>query len=113
MNPRVEESEFVFCDLQAAARFISRGSAEAARAFLVAAYDTFNFLALNPGAGRCRGDLGFPEVRPWRVRAYCNYLIFYREIPGGVQIWRVLHGAQDLPIPLATSAGKVRCAGPW
>ena len=100
MKPRVEESDFVFCDLQAAARFIRRGNADAARAFLLAAYDTFEFLALNPGIGRCRGDLGFPEVRSWRVQGYRKHLIFYREIPGGIQVWRVIHGAQDLPVRL-------------
>jgi toxin ParE1/3/4 len=101
MNPRWEESEFVFCDLQAAARYIRRHHATAARSFLVAAYDTFEFLAQNPGAGRRRANLGFPEVRSWSVQGYRNYLIFYREMADGVQIWRVLHAAQDLPANLS------------
>jgi toxin ParE1/3/4 len=101
MNLRWEESEFVFCDLQAAARYLRRRNPTVARSFLVAAYDTFEFLAQNPGAGRCRADLGYPEVRSWRVESYRNYLIFYREIPNGVQIWRVLHGTQDLPTKLS------------
>ncbi len=96
MNPVWDESEFVFCDLQAAARFIRRDNPTAARAFLVAAYDSFEFLARNPGAGRTRDDLGFPEVRSWRVAGFRRYLIFYREVPGRIQIWRVLHGARDL-----------------
>ncbi len=36
MNPRWEQSEYVFCDLQAAARFIRRNNFEAAGAFLQA-----------------------------------------------------------------------------
>jgi toxin ParE1/3/4 len=96
MNPRWEESEFIFCDLQAAARFIRRDNPTAARAFLVAAYDSFEFLARNPGIGRSRADLGFPEVRSWRVDGFRRYLIFYRELPDRIQIWRVLHGARDL-----------------
>lgn len=96
MKPRWEESEFVFCDLQTAARIIRRGNPSAARSFLEAAYDTFEFLSQNSGVGRPRADLGFPEVRSWRVAGFRNYLIFYREIPDGVQIWRVLHGARDL-----------------
>jgi len=96
MNPRWEESEFIFCDLQAAARFIRRDNPTAARAFLVAAYDSFEFLARNPGLGRRRADLGFPEVRSWRVDGFRRYLIFYRELPDRIQIWRVLHGARDL-----------------
>ncbi len=96
MKPLWEESEFIFCDLQAAARFIRRDNPAAARAFLEAAYDGFEFLARNPGIGRTRADLGFPEVRSWRVTGFRRYLIFYRELPGKIQIWRVLHGARDL-----------------
>ena len=96
MNPRWEESEFVFCDLQTAARGIRRDNPPAARAFLEAAYDTFEFLSRYPGLGRTRGDLGFPEVRSWRITGFRRYLIFYRELPDRIQIWRVLHGARDL-----------------
>ena len=45
MSPRWDESEFVFCDLQAAARHIRRDNPTAARPFLEAAYETFEFLA--------------------------------------------------------------------
>jgi toxin ParE1/3/4 len=96
MNPRWDESEFVFCDLQAAARYIRRDNPAAAHAFLEAAYNTFEFLARNPGAGRRRADLGFPEIRSWRVDGFRRYLVFYRELPNCIQIWRVLHGARDL-----------------
>lgn len=96
MNSLWEESEYVFCDLQTAARFIHRQNPPASRAFLGAAYDTFEYLAENPGVGRQRVDLGFPEIRSWRVRGFRSYLIFYRELPDRIQIWRVLHGARDL-----------------
>ncbi len=96
MNPRWDESEFVFCDLQAAARYIHRDNPLAARAFLEAVYSSFEFLARNPGVGRKRADLGFPEIRSWRVAGFRRYLIFYHELPDRVQIWRVLHGSRDL-----------------
>jgi len=96
MNPRWEESGFVFDDLQTAARYIHKDNPTAAYSFLEAAYDTFEFLARNPEAGRRRTDLGFPEVRSWRIKGYRRYLIFYRALPDRVQIWRVLHGARDL-----------------
>ena len=88
MNPGWDESEYVFCDLQAAARYIRRDNSAAAHAFPVAAYKTFQFLALHPGIGRRRHDLGFPEVRSWRVNGFRRYLIFYRELPDRIQIWR-------------------------
>ena len=48
MKPRWDESEFVFCDLQDAARYIRRDNPAAARAFPEAASDGFEFLAHNP-----------------------------------------------------------------
>lgn len=96
MTPRWEESEFIYCDLQGVARYIRARNARAARRFLIAAYDTFEFLAANPGMGRGRADLGFPEVRSWRVRGFPRHLVFYRELSDRVQILRVLHGARDL-----------------
>jgi toxin ParE1/3/4 len=101
MNPRYEESEFVFCDLQTAARYIRRDNPQAARAFLEAAHDTFEFLARNPALGRTRGDLGFSEIRSWRIAGFRRYLVFYRELPDRIQVWRVLHGARDFHSMLA------------
>jgi toxin ParE1/3/4 len=96
MSPRWEESAFVFGDLQTAAQFIHRDNPTAAYAFLEAAYDTFEFLARNPGVGRQRLDLGYPEIHSWRISGFRRYLIFYRTFPDRIQIWRVLHGARDL-----------------
>jgi toxin ParE1/3/4 len=96
MNPRWDESGYVFGDLQTAAQFIHDDNPVAARLFLEAAYNTFEFLARNPGVGRERADLGFPEVRSWRVDGFNRYLIFYREFADRIQIWRVLHGSRDL-----------------
>ena len=36
------------------------------------------------------------ELRMWLSPAFRNYLIFYRELPDGVEIVRVLHGARDI-----------------
>ena len=96
MSPRWEEGKFVFGDLQTAAQFIYQDNPGAARSFLESVYDTFEFLARFPGVGRERSDLGFPEIRSWRVAGFRRYLIFYRELPDRIQIWRVLHGARDL-----------------
>ena len=96
MSPRWEESEHVFCDLQLAARYLRKRDPGAARHFLEAAYDTFEFLALNGGPGRRREALGFENLRSFRVSGFRQYLVFYRELPDRIQIWRVLHGARDL-----------------
>ena len=96
MNSRWTESEFVFCDLQTAAQFIQRENPAIAGLFLKAAYDSFEFRARHPGVGRARGDLGYPEIRSWRIDGFRRYSIFYRELPDHIEIWRVLHGARDL-----------------
>jgi plasmid stabilization system protein ParE len=96
MNPRWDESGFVFGDLQTAARFIHQDNPTAAQLFLEAAYETFEFLARNPDVGRQRLDLGFPEIRSWRISGFRRYLISYRVLPDRIQIWRVLPGARDL-----------------
>lgn len=96
MNRRWDESEYIFCDLRTAAQFIQRDNPEAARRFLVAAYNTYALLAQSPELGRARVDLGFPEIRSWRIAGYRRYLVFYRALPDRIQIWRVLHGARDL-----------------
>jgi toxin ParE1/3/4 len=96
MSGVYEESEYVFCDLQEGYRYLRKYDHALAAAFLEAAYDTFEFLAANPGLGRPRPEFGHEGVRSWRVDGFRRYLIFYRQLPGKIQIWRVLHGTRDL-----------------
>lgn len=49
-------------------------------------------LARFPKMGRVRNELA-PSLRSFPVG---NYVIFYREIPKGIEIIRVLHGARDI-----------------
>lgn len=46
-----------------------------------------------PESGRKRPDLA-PDLRSLPVG---NQVIFYRPIPDGIQVIRVLHGARDIP----------------
>lgn len=49
-------------------------------------------LSENPKLGRARSDM-----RPsYAISPWVGYLIFYREVPYGVEIVRVLHGARNL-----------------
>jgi toxin ParE1/3/4 len=96
MSVRYDESEYVFCDLQAIYRYLRQDDETMARRFLEAAYDSFEFLADNPMIGRARPEFGHPGLRSWRVQGFRNHLIFYRPGSERVQIWRVLHGSRDL-----------------
>jgi toxin ParE1/3/4 len=96
MSGVYDESEYVFCDLQEGYRYLRKFDRGRAEAFLEAAYDTFEFLAENPGLGRPRPEFGYEDLRSWRVDSFRRYLIFYSALPGKIQIWRVLHGTRDL-----------------
>ncbi len=91
-----QESEHVYCDLQAIYRYLKRDDEPIARRFLEAAYDTFEFLAGNPFIGRSRPEFEHAGLRSWHVHKFRRYLIFYRVTGETVQIWRVLHGVRDL-----------------
>ena len=75
MSVRYDESEYVFCDLQAIYRYIRLDDEAVARRFLEAAYDSFEFLADNPMIGRARPEFGHAGLRSWRVQGFRNYLI--------------------------------------
>ena len=56
-----------------------------------------------PGMGTSY-DPGHPALAGLRflpVSRFKKYLIFYRPIPGGIEVVRVLHGARDIESILA------------
>jgi toxin ParE1/3/4 len=76
--------------------------------FLAPAESTIHRLGNMPGAGTryeaentAFGGLRFvPLASPFK-----KYIVFYRMIPGGIEIVRVPHGARDLPSILAAELG--------
>ena len=49
-------------------------------------------LAQNSGLGRQRPDL-LPNLRSFPIG---NYVVFYRQIEGGIDVIRLLHGSRDI-----------------
>jgi toxin ParE1/3/4 len=71
---------------------------DAADRFLDAAHLAFRELARTLGLGRPRK---FPQTQlhhfhSFRIKGFNNYLVFYRSVPDGVEVFHVLHGARDL-----------------
>jgi len=66
---------------------------KAANRFVGRIYAAEDLLADFPQLGEARTDLA-PDLRKWTVGLY---LMFYRITPDGVDIVRIVHGAQDLP----------------
>ncbi len=98
MSGRVTRKPAARLDLLQHFVYIGERNLDAAKRFLQAAEDAFEKLAAMPGMGVSR-DFGNPELvglRSWPIRGFENYLIFYRPTSGGVDVLRVVHGAQDL-----------------
>jgi len=91
-------SEFVEPELSAIWDYIAVDNPDAADRFLEAAQGAFRELARMPGMGRPRK---FPQarlnqLRSFRIKDFENYLVFYRPIQDGIEVFHVLHGTRDL-----------------
>lgn len=93
--------------------FVSKGSIPTARRFLSQAEATFQRLASMPGIGT-RYEPHEPlyaDLRYFPISRFRDYLVFYRPVPGGIEMFRVLHGARDLHGILAEEFGITDDAG--
>jgi toxin ParE1/3/4 len=71
--------------------------------FFIEAEATLNRLAGMPGMGT-RYDSEDPlyaDLRYFPVSRFRTYVVFYRPIPDGIEVLRVLHGARDIASILA------------
>jgi toxin ParE1/3/4 len=78
----------------------SYAGVDAGLRFYDACEQSFSLLASYPELGVKR-DFGFSilaDLRLWRPKGFDDYLIFYRPMQGGVEILKVINGAQDLPV---------------
>ena len=97
MARRVDIRPLAYVDLAEISEYIAKDNPRAARRFILAAEETFEWLAKNPDAGElCGFESRLAADIRWRlVKEFKNYLVFYRPVERGVQIVRVLHGARD------------------
>jgi toxin ParE1/3/4 len=72
--------------------YIARDSLDAARRMHSRFEETLQTIAKQPGIGRARDELT-PGVRSL---VSGNYIVYYREVNGGVRVLRILHGARDI-----------------
>ncbi len=75
--------------------------------FLAEAEATMIRLARMPGLGeRYEPDEPlYAGLRYCRISRFRNYIIFYKPIPDGIEVYRVLHGARDIDGLLANEFG--------
>jgi toxin ParE1/3/4 len=92
--PRLEISPAANSDLIEIGVYIAQqcGSVRRAESFLTALQQTFETLATRPEMGELRTEFATRQYRSFSVG---NYVIYFRPIPDGIRIARVLHGARD------------------
>ena len=73
--------------------FIARDKPGAARNWMQKIRDTCDTISTHPGMGQARSGFGVPGCRSFSVG---NYVIFFREIEGGIEVARVIHGNRDM-----------------
>jgi len=75
--------------------------------FFVQAEATFAWLARKPNLGtRYEPDEPlYADMRYFPISRFRKYLVFYRPVPGGIEVLRVLHGARDIAGILAEEFG--------
>ena len=90
--PRILKRPRAKADLAEIWGYIAEDSEDRADAFIDVIDKKLSTLAENPGIGKARNELG-EGVRSFPVG---RYILFYRAIPEGIDVIRVLHGARDL-----------------
>ena len=109
MTPLVKKRPQAKEDLLGHFVYIGRRNPEAAEHFLDAVEQTFVRLATAPEVGRLWESLSprLVGVRSWTMPRYKKYRIFYRPIPGGIEVLHVLYGGRDLQALLDVESDKL------
>ncbi|MEJ1962164.1 MAG: type II toxin-antitoxin system RelE/ParE family toxin [Gammaproteobacteria bacterium] len=78
--------------------YLSENAPEAALGFIDALEQAYGHIGRHPDAGSSRyaTELNLPGLRFWPLKKY-PYLVFYLERSDHIDVWRVLHGARDIP----------------
>ncbi len=96
MSRRIDIRPAALVDVDDIARYIRKGSVDAAIRFYDAARLTFKSLAETPGIGPAVRSKSpkLQGIRKWAIHEFLNYLVFYRVHDDSLEIVRVLHGAR-------------------
>ena len=80
-------------DLRAIVEFIARDKPQAARRWLARLRETCRLLARHPGMGECRPEFLSGDCRSF---SFGNFVIFFRPVPRGIEVVRVVRGERDV-----------------
>ncbi len=79
-------------------RYAAEGGEALALRFIDALEQAFQRIRRHPGVGSLRYayELGLEGLRVWPLRRF-PILVFYREQPDQIDVWRILHAQRDVP----------------
>jgi toxin ParE1/3/4 len=90
--PAIHRSPLAEQDYRHIWRYIADDNPDAADRLLRLIDAKLELYAMNPAMGTARDNL-IPGLRSFPVG---NYLVFYRILPNGIELVRLLHSARDL-----------------
>lgn len=78
--------------------YLRETNAATAQAFIATLEVAYVHIGRHPASGSSRyaDVLDIPGLRCWALRRF-PYLVFYIELPGQIDVWRVLHAARNIP----------------
>jgi len=78
--------------------YLGESAEQAAYGFIDALEEAYAHIGRHPATGspRYAHELNLPGLRFWPLSRY-PHLVFYVERPDHIDVWRVLHGKQDIP----------------
>ena len=83
---------------EAIAYYLGEASDRVALGFIDALEQAYRHIGRHPASGSSRYavELNLPGLRAWPLRRF-PHLVFYVETTDHIDVWRVLHGARDVP----------------
>jgi toxin ParE1/3/4 len=105
---RVAPRELAQRDInEAIAHHLAEGGEPLALRFIDALQQAFRRVGAQPGIGSLRyaHELGLEGLRAWPLRRF-PFVLFYREQPDHIDVWRVLHAQRDIPAWMQEPEGR-------
>jgi toxin ParE1/3/4 len=83
----------------AIAHYLAEDAEAAALGFIDALQQAYAHIGRHAATGspRYAHELNLPGLRSWPLTRY-PFLVFYVERPDHIDVWRVLHGKQHIPV---------------
>lgn len=87
--------------------YLGAAGQKIALGFVDALERAYQLIGARPGIGsnRYAHELDLPGLRSWPLRGY-PYLVFYMSREDYVDVWRVLHAANDIPSWMAEESSQ-------